>query len=171
MRRLALGTALVALVFGTFVLLSTALQTRPTSSAPPVTGYAEGVEIRFIHTEASDPQVARTLFGMTGSPVLVVPALAQAPEALLANVYVFSNGVAGDGPFGFQPDVFDAPPGTSSYSPLRAVTLVSWTTPSAARVLKSAAQVHDAQAMGELTLQRPGAVVNMPFLSWPGGHR
>jgi hypothetical protein len=138
---------------------------------PPVKGFAEGQEILFLHTEASDPQVADMLTRMMGSPVLVVPSLAQAPEAMLATVYVFRNGVTGEGPFGFQPDVFDNPPGTDGYRPLRAVHLVTWKNEPAARLLKSAAEVRDAEARGELTIERPGAVVNMPLLTWPGGQR
>lgn len=138
---------------------------------PPVKGYAEGEEIRFIHTEASDPQVAQMLTDMMASPVLVVSSLGEAPGAMLASVYVFTNGIRGEGPFGFQPDVFDHPPGSDGYSPLRAVHLVSWRNEGAARELRSVGQVGDAEAAGQLTIQRPGAVVNMPFLTWPGGHR
>lgn len=138
---------------------------------PPVKAYTEGREIRFIHTEASDPKVAELLTGMMKSPVLVVPSLTQAPEPLLANVYVFKNGIRGGGPFKYQPDVFDRPPGRDGYSPLRALNLVTWKNPQVARELKSAAEVKDAEARGEITIERPGVVVNMPFLTWPGGRR
>lgn len=138
---------------------------------PPVRAYADGKEIQFIHTEASDPKVAELLTGMMKSPVLVVPQLAQAPQEVLAPVYVFKNGVKGGGPFGFQPDVFENPPGTDGYSPLRAVHVVSWKDERSARVLRSAAEVKEAQAKGEVTIERPGVVVNMPFLTWPGGRR
>lgn len=138
---------------------------------PPVRGYAEGQEIVFIHTEASDPQVAEMLTRMMNSPVLVVPSLARAPEAMLANVYVFQNGITGEGPFGFQPDVFDHPPGTPGYSPLRAVHLVRWKDEALARLVRSAAEVRAADARGELTIVPSGVVVNMPFLTWPGGRR
>ncbi len=60
---------------------------------PPVKGYLNGQEIEFIHTEASDSKVAQKLTDMKDSPVLAVPSLAQAPEAILANVYVFANGI------------------------------------------------------------------------------
>jgi len=139
--------------------------------APPVRAYAEGREIHFIHTEASDPGVAKLLTEMMGSPVLTVPALARAPEAMLAPVYVFTNGIKGEGPFGYQPDVFDAPPGSERYSPLRAVHLVAWKDARAARLLKSVAEVKEAEARGEITIERPGVVVNMPVLTWPGGRR
>lgn len=142
------------------------------ASVPPhVTGYAEGQEIRFIHTEASDPVVAQTLSAMMGSPVLLVPSLAQAPTTMLANVYVFANGVKGDGPLGFQADVFDHPPGTEGYRPLRAVHLVSWRDPGAARELRWVAEVQGAAARGDLGIERLGVVVNMPFVTWPGGQR
>jgi hypothetical protein len=131
----------------------------------------EGKEIRFIHTEASDAKVAELLTDMMGSPVLVVPALAQAPNATLSNVYVFTNGIRGEGPLGFQPDVFDNPPGTAGYSPLRALNLVTWKRLESARELKSAAEVKRAVNRAEVTSERPGVIINMPLLTWPGGRR
>ena len=182
MTRNLIVTALVAVLMAGFVLAYSALrpaQAQPAMggmdatgpTVPPVKGYLDGQEIRFIHTEASDPQVAQMLTGMMRSPVLVVPSLAQAPRDLLANVYVFTNGAKGEGPFGFQPDVFDHPPGTDGYRPLRAVNLVSWKNEQSARVLKSVAEVQEAERKGEITIERPGVVVNMPFLTWPGGQR
>lgn len=142
------------------------------AGVPPVKGYLEGHEIRFLHTEASDAKVATLLTEMMGSPVLVVPALAQAPQAMLGNVYVFANGVRkGEGPFKTQADVFDRPPGPDGYSPLRAVNLVRWKNAPAARELRSAAEVQEAEAKGEITIERSGVVVNMPLLTWPGGRR
>jgi hypothetical protein len=138
---------------------------------PPVKGYMEGQEIRFLHTEASDPELAEMLTQMMGSPVLVVPSLGNAPDTMLANVYVFTNGVKGQGPLGFQPDVFDHPPGTPGYSPLRRVVQVTWREERSARELQSAAQVQEAEANGEVTMKRLGAVVNMPMVTWPGGQR
>jgi len=139
---------------------------------PPVKGYMDGREIRFIHTEVSDAKVAELLTNMMGSPVLFVPSLKQTPESMVATVYVFKNGVKkGEGPFRFQSDVFDRPPGTNGYSPLRAVHIVTWKDERIARELKSAAEVKDAESKGEVTIERPGVVVNMPMLTWPGGRR
>lgn len=140
---------------------------------PPVRGYAAGEEVLFIHTEASDPEIAEILTDMMRSPVFVVPELAQVPRSALANVYVFTNGVQPDaqGPLGYQPDVFDAPPGSEDYSPLRAVNLVTWANPDEARVLESAGEVRRAVEQGTVTIERPGVVVNMPLTRWPGGER
>lgn len=141
---------------------------------PPVVGYAGGEEILFIHTEASDSAIARTLTDMMGSPVPVVPDLAGVPETAAAAVYVFENGVqptGARGPLEYQPDVFDCPLPEPCYSPLRRVHLVKWAAPDTAVVLRSAAAVRRALERGELTEERPGVVVNMPLLTWPGGER
>lgn len=140
-------------------------------AVPAGKAYAEGQEIFFMHTEASDEGVAKILTDMMSSPVLVVPSLAKASDELLANVYVFKNGLKGMGPLGFQPDVFDNPPGTAGYRPLRRLILVSWQDAAAARELKSLAEVQAALDKGELTAEQPGVVINMPFVTWPGGKR
>lgn len=140
-------------------------------SVPPVKGYGEGQEILFLHTEASDPNVAKLLTDMMGSPVLVVPSLSHAAPTMLANVFVFTNGIKGDGPMGFQSDVFDRVPEDPGYTPLRALHLVTWMDERAARELKSATEVQAAASKGEVTISRSGAVINMPFVTWPGGHR
>ncbi|NIR46656.1 MAG: hypothetical protein GWN99_19810 [Gemmatimonadetes bacterium] len=140
---------------------------------PPVRGYASGEEILFVHTEASDSAIARILTEMMRSPVFVVPELARAEDAMLAEVYVFTNGLqpAVQGPLGYQPDVFDCPPEQACYRPLRRVSLVTWVNPGEARLLRSASEVEAAIEAGELTMERPGVVVNMPMIRWPGGER
>tara|TARA_R110002124_G_scaffold43772_14_gene134421 strand:+ start:126 stop:740 length:615 start_codon:yes stop_codon:yes gene_type:complete len=141
---------------------------------PPVAGYTEGERIFFVHTEVSDAGIAATLTNMMGSPVPVVPALAAAPDTMLANVYAFENGVQPDGargPLDYQPDVFDSPAGSDTYTPLRRIMLVSWKDQVNARLLTSAAEVEAAQAGGEIEITNSGIVVNMPFLTWPGGQR
>lgn len=138
---------------------------------PPVEGFYEGEEVTFVHTEASDPEVAETLTGMVGSRVLVVPELADVPDSALGTVYVFTNGVRGGGPMGFQADVFDTAPTDPNYSPLREVHLVTWAGGAHAQVLTAAGDVEAAADRGELRIEETGIVVNMPFLVWPGGGR
>lgn len=138
---------------------------------PTVSGFYNGQEITFIHTEASDPEVAKTLTGMVSSPVLVVPELAKTPAAALGSVYVFTNGVEGPGPMGFQADVFDSAPTDPGYSPLRELNLVTWTEGANPETITSVAEIQEAVGNGEVQVTATGIVVNMPFVSWPGGHR
>ncbi len=164
---------LLPILFVLTILLSAcAAQQGPAKAELPAgKAYADGKEIYFVHTEASDLGVANKLSGMMKSPVLFVPALAQVPTTALANVYVFTNGLTGAGPFGFQPDVFDNPPGTDGYSPLRWLNTVAWVDPAKARELTSAADVLAAEAAGELKIEQPGVIINMPFIVWDGGKR
>ena len=138
---------------------------------PAGMAYAEGTEIYIVHTEASDSGVAETLTNMMKSPVVYVPSLANVPAESLANVYVFTNGIEGSGPFGFQSDVFDNPPGTDGYTPLRSLNVVTWVDPANARLLTSVTEVMAALAADELTIEQPGVVINMPFVVWDGGKR
>ena len=140
-------------------------------SVPAGLAYAEGEEIRFIHTEASDAEIAGLLTDMMSSPVLHVPSLAEIPESATAIAYVFANGPEGMGPLGFQVDVFDNPPGSAGYSPLRRLHIVTWADPAQAVELTSAAEVLEAAANGLVTVEAKPIVVNMPFLTWPGGGR
>lgn len=142
-----------------------------TEVLPVGRAYAEGQEIYFTHTEVSDADIAVVLTDMMKSPVFHVPSLAQVPDNALANVYVFDNGVVGKGPLGFQPDVFDNPPGMDGYTPLRRLNVVSWVDPAIARELKSAADVLAAEQAGEVTVVQPGVVINVPFVVWDGGKR
>lgn len=163
----------------TLLLISTVLSacsTQVTGSGsfaqiPAGKAYADGMEIYFSHTEASDAGIAETLSNMMKSPVLHVPSLANVPPEALADVYVFENGVAGKGPLGFQPDVFDSPPGSPGYTPLRQVILVRWAEGAQPREMKSEAEILAAESTGELALTTPGVVVNMPFMVWNGGKR
>jgi len=163
----SLGAVIAILAVGVIA----ALNAPPAPSVPPWQAYLDGQEISFIHTEVSDAEVAKALSGMMNSPVIHVPALSQVPAAVLADVYVFKNGVKGMGPFGFQPDVFDNPPGTNGYSPLRRLTLITWKSGTGARELKSLAEIRSAESRGEIILEQTTVVINMPFIQWPGGKR
>jgi hypothetical protein len=167
-----IGSLFIAI--GSMVVLSACgpIQTSsPKAELPAGKAYADGKEIYFIHTEVSDADLATLLTKMMNSPVLEVPALANVPESALANVYVFENGLKGMGPLGFQADVFDNPPGSEGYSPLRRLNIVTWKDFSKAREFKSAADIFAAENSGEVAISQPGVVINMPFVVWEGGKR
>ena len=138
---------------------------------PALSGFYDGHEVTFIHTEASDPEVATTLIGMVSSPVLVVPELAKVADSALGTVYVITNGVKGPGPMGYQADVFDTAPSDPGYSPLRELNLVTWKEGDDPETLTSEAEIQQAARNGQLQIQATGIVVNMPCATWPGGHR
>jgi hypothetical protein len=164
--------ALTALVLGTGSWLVYGRGVRAASMpgrlpGPAVlVGYADGRPVRFVHTEASDPAVARLLGRMTGRPVTVVPSLADLAGRGTGRVFVFANGVRRGprGPLGYQADVFDSSPGQRGYRPLRRVVIVRWSPGARPRILRSAAAVAAAAAAGELRATPTGWVVNMPVV-------
>jgi hypothetical protein len=163
---------LLILLIAVFLLTACTAQQGPAKAELPAgKAFAEGKEIYFVHTEASDTAIAEKLTNMMKSPVLYVPALAETPDSELANVYVFSNGIQGKGPLGFQSDVFDNPPGSAGYSPLRRLNVITWANESQASELRSVADVLAAEQAGSLSIAQPGVVINMPFIVWDGGKR
>src|SRR5918995_7149500 len=85
---------------------------------PMMKGYENGHEIFFIATDASDNQTAAAITNQTGFKVNVAPVLTKAPEPARTQAYGFTNGIHGNGPFGFQLPVVAAKPGDQGYSSL-----------------------------------------------------
>ncbi|HEV8386736.1 MAG TPA: hypothetical protein VGQ03_03855 [Nitrososphaera sp.] len=136
---------------------------------PLIKGYENGNEIFFTGTDVSDPGVATMLTDVTGFKVNHAPLLAQTPEDARGQVYVFENGVEGDGPLGFQVPVTNAKPGDEGYSPLQQVNLVNWTDESAAIELKSVDAIMEHEGMGHLAINQTDVVANHPAVKWDGG--
>lgn len=136
---------------------------------PLTRGFVNGSEVFYISTEASDKGLADHLTEVTGSRVAYSPALASAPPGSLANIYAFSNGIAGPGPLGFQPNVADSQPGDERYSPLWRINTVEWQQGKAPRELRSEQQILDASAAGDVKVTFTDMVVNCPFVQWEGG--
>jgi hypothetical protein len=162
----------LALMAVLLVVLSACQATAPNvAEVPAGKAFANGETIYFTHTETSDKDVADLLTKMMKSPVLYVPSLSQAPDAMLTSVYVFKNGIAGSGPLNFQADVFENTPDDAGYTPLRRITFVTWANPGQAKEVKSAAEIQDLAKQNAVTLEKSGVVVNMPFITWKGGKR
>ncbi len=164
-------------LYGTVSKVSAAgamMETKLTRTSVPVTlpltrGFVGGNEVFYISTEASDRDLADHLTSLTGSRVAYAPALASAPAESLANIYAFSNGIEGEGPLGFQPNVADSHPGDEKYSPLWRINVVEWQEGADVRELRSEEEILAATGAGEVTVTATETVVNCPFVQWEGG--
>jgi hypothetical protein len=136
---------------------------------PLLKGYENGNEIYFIATDVSDEMTAAFATNLTGFKVNYAPALAQTPDSARAQAYAFTNGVAGDGPFGFQIPIVNAKPGDEGYSPLWQVNEVTWNDNVTARELKSVQEITTAKQNGELSINSTDIVVNHPAIQWQNG--
>ena len=136
---------------------------------PLLKGYENGNDIYFIATDVSDEKTAAAVTNLTGFEVNYAPVLAQTLEAARAQAYAFTNGIAGDGPFGFQLPVVNGKPGEEGYSPLWQINLVTWNDNSSARELKSVQEVTAAEQKGELSINKTDVIANHPAIQWQNG--
>ena len=104
----------------------------------------------------------------TNFPVTFAPALGKAPASVLAQIYVFKNGVKGGGVLGFQPNVVDSIPGESKYSPLWKINFVEWKDASSATVLGSEDGIMAALNQDKVMITPTSVVVNCPIVQWSG---
>ena len=138
---------------------------------PMIDGYYNGERVFFVHTEVSDKAMAEMMSWMINFPTLHVSDLKNIPQSEMSKVYVFTNGIAGSGPYGggpfmFQIDVFDSIPGQIGYSQFRVPYLVTWNDNSTPRFLTSVDEILQAESNGELTIQKTDNVVNAPMIVW-----
>jgi hypothetical protein len=136
---------------------------------PLLKGYENGNEIYFIATDASDEKTAADATNLTGFKVNYSPLLAQTPESAKAQAYAFTNGIAGEGPFGFQLPVVTAKPGDEGYSPLWQINLVAWNDNATARELRSVGEITTAEQNGELSINQTNIIANHPAIQWQNG--
>jgi len=141
---------------------------------PMIDGYYNGEKVFFVHTEVSDNDMAQMMSTMVNFPTLHVSDLKNMPQNEMSKVYVFTNGIAGSGPYGggpfmFQIDVFDSIPGQMGYSQFRIPHLVTWNDNSTPTILTSVEEILKAESNGELTIQKTDNVVNAPMIVWKSG--
>jgi hypothetical protein len=136
---------------------------------PLLKGYENGNEIYFIATDVSDEKTAIDATNLTGFEVNYAPVLAQTPETASAQAYAFTNGIAGDGPFGFQVPVTIGKPGDEGYSPLWQLNLVAWNDNATPRELKSVEEITAAEQDGELSINQTDIIANHPAIQWQNG--
>jgi len=108
---------------------------------------------------------------MVNFPTLYVPELTNILTDDLSKVYIFTNGISGTGPYGggpffFQIDIFDAVPGQDGYNQLRNPHLVTWSENSSPRLLTSVEELLEAEANGEISIEKSDLVVNAPMIVW-----
>jgi hypothetical protein len=136
---------------------------------PLMKGYENGHEIFFIATDASDNKTATQITNETGFKVNFAPLLANTPEPARGQAYVFTNGIPGQGPFGFQLPVLIAKPGDEGYSPLWQLNMVEWNQGVNPKEIKSVQEIMSAQQNGSLTIAKTNTIVNHPAIKWEGG--
>jgi hypothetical protein len=81
-----------------------------------------------------------------------------------SDLYVFTNGIKGTGPMGFQASIASANVGNGGYSPLWRIQPTTWKEPIHAEFLTSLTQITSAAQAGKLSTNIAGVIVNCPFV-------
>ena len=123
-------------------------------------GFApDGSTIYYIATDASNPDVANalgvTFVNKTGATTL---------SSASSDLYVFSNGIKGTGPMGYQASIAGSNAGTDQYSPMWRINVVTWKDPTHASFLTTTSELGMAASSGMLSTQIAGLVVNCPII-------
>ena len=136
----------------------------PTLTMPLSKGYVDGKIRYFLATDASDNKIAFSITKSTGFKVNFAPTLAMIPASARGQGYDFLNGIKGEGSFGFQTPVSNAVPGEKGYSPLVHLNLVRWNPIAKPAVLKSVAEIMNAQKNGQITIINTNIIINSPVI-------
>jgi len=118
-----------------------------------------GDTIYYIATDASSPDVAKDL------GVIHVPKTsATLATSASSDLYVFTNGLDGNGPMGFQASIGSTNVGSKYYSPMWRIQTATWDNPDNASFVKSIEELQSFAKDKMITTALAGFVVNCPFV-------
>ena len=132
--------------------------------------FFDGKSVYYIITDTNDKTHAKAISEKQKWKVEIAPPLSKTPKESLSDVYMFLNGIEGNGTRGFQDEIFSSTPAqTEQYSAIRSVTHVTWKDDQEPEVLDSVQKILDAQKEDKIELEKTNAIINMPQIVWPNG--
>lgn len=138
-------------------------------SIPMHQGIVDGKAVYYIITDSSNNLVANTISSDQNWKVQLSPVLAHVPSISYGNIFVFTNGITGNGTRGYQNDVLSSTPSDKQYSPLSKVIEVSWDVGRGPFILNSTKAILDANMTGKIKLTVTDTIMNTPEVIWDGG--
>jgi len=132
--------------------------------------FFDGKSVYYIITDTNDKTHAKAISEKQRWKVEIAPPLSKTPKESLSDVYMFLNGIEGNGTRGFQDEIFSSTPAqTEQYSAIRSVTHITWKDDQEPEVLDSVQKILDAQKEDKIELEKTNAIINMPQIVWPDG--
>ena len=140
------------------------------ATIPMHMGSFENESVYYIITDINNQTQADLISEKQEWKVEHAPILSDTPNNVLQTVYMFTDGVLGDGIHGFQPEIFSSTPAQADeYSALVSVTNVSWKISQVPEVLDSVEAIMEADEAKTIKLEKTDIVINMPQIIWPDG--
>ncbi|MCV0393357.1 MAG: hypothetical protein K5790_08745 [Nitrosopumilus sp.] len=145
-------------------------RTNVAATIPMHKGIYNGNQVLYIITDGSDENFTKLLSEQQGWKVELAPVLGTIPDNSLQKLFIFKNGIKGDGIYGFQDEVLSSTPSQQSeYSALSSVIEVKWKTGQKEIVFSSAEEIIAAKEAGRVEFNETGIVLNTPQIVWPDG--
>jgi len=140
------------------------------ATIPMHKGFYNGQSIFYIVTDSSDKEFGDKLSESQGWKVETALPLKDISEKALQKIFIFTNGVQGDGIYGFQEELFTSTPSQESeYSALSTVIEVTWKKGQNMILFESADDVIKAHEAKRVEFSETGIVLNTPQIIWPDG--
>jgi len=145
-------------------------RTNVPATIPMHKGIYEGSQVLYIITDGSDEDYTKILSEKQGWNVELATSISKVPEEALEQLFIFKNGIKGDGVYGFQDEVFSSTPSQESeYSALNSVIEVTWKQGQKEIVFESSDDIIIAKENGRIEFNETGIVLNTPQIVWPEG--
>ncbi|MEK6865440.1 MAG: hypothetical protein AABX06_03090, partial [Thermoproteota archaeon] len=145
-------------------------RTNVAATIPMHEGFYDGNSTFYIITDSSQKEYAEMITKKQGWKVEVAPPIEKTPEDTLQKIFVFKNGVKGDGIYRHQKEIFSSTPSQElEYSALNSVIEVTWKKGQNAKILESSEEVINAEEDGRVEFNKTGIVINAPQIIWPDG--
>jgi hypothetical protein len=132
-------------------------------------GLVKGKPVYYIITDSSNNLVANTISDKQNWRVHLSPVLAHVPSTSFGNMFIFTNGITGNGTRSYQDDVLSFTSSDKQYSPLSKVVEVSWNVGRGPFILNSTQAILDANMTGKIKLTITDTIMNTPQVVWDGG--
>ena len=145
-------------------------RTNVPATIPMHKGIYGGSQILYIITDGSDEDYTKILTEKQGWNVELATSISKVPEEALEQLFIFKNGIKGNGIYGFQDEVFSSTPSQESeYSALNSVIEVTWKQGQKEIVFESSDDIITAKENGRIEFNETGIVLNTPQIVWPEG--
>ena len=140
------------------------------ATIPMHKGIYEGNQVLYIITDGSDKEYAKTISDKQGWNVELASTIVDVPEDTIQKLFVFKNGITGNGIHGFQNEVFsNTPSQESKYSALNSVIEVTWKIGQKASLIESVDDIIAAEESGRVEFNETKIILNTPQIIWPDG--
>lgn len=128
-------------------------------------------ELYYIITDASDKEYAEIITQKQNWQVQLSLPLSNVTKDVLGKIYIFKNGLHGDGIYGYQDEVFSSTPQQiEEYNTLRYVTDISWKVGQKPQVLDTEEKILQAKNQGRIEFEeKKNVILNTPQIIWPEG--